>query len=308
MAEPTRGKVAWVFPGQGSQRVGMGRDLVEHDPEIAALFALADATLGFPLSKIIFNGPDEELQQTPVQQPAILLTSVAYLRALQKRDLLPEADFVAGHSLGEYAALVAAGALEFADALRLVRRRGELMQEHGAGAMAAILGMPADQVADVAREAGVEVANYNAPDQTTVSGRADAVERAMTLAKERGAKRAIPLAVSAAFHSSLMAPAAEGMRPLIEHVPMQPARVPLIGNVDARALTDPDALRHELVGQICGAVRWVESVETLSRAGVTTYYEVGPGKVLAGLIGRCAPGAEVIAAERLLAERASSPA
>lgn len=286
----------------------MGRDLTEDDPEIAALFALADATLGFPLSEFIFYGPDEKLQQTPVQQPAILLTSVAFLRALQKRNLLPEADFVAGHSLGEYAALVAAGALDFVDALRLVRRRGELMQEHGAGAMAAILGMPACAVADVARDAGVEVANYNAPDQTTVSGRGDAVERAMALAKERGAKRAIRLAVSGAFHSSLMAPAAEGMRPLIEHVPMKPARVPLIGNVDATAATDPDALRQELIGQICGAVRWVDTVETLGRAGVTTYYEVGPGKVLAGLIARCTPGAEVITAERLLAERAASPA
>lgn len=308
MAEPTRGKVAWVFPGQGSQRVGMGRDLAEDDPEIATLFASADATLGFSLSEIIFNGPDEELQQTPVQQPAILVTSVAYLRALQKGNLLPEADFVAGHSLGEYAALVAAGALDFVDALRLVRRRGELMQEQGDGAMAAILGLSPNQVADVAREAGVEVANYNAPDQTTVSGRADAVERAMALAKERGAKRAILLAVSAAFHSSLMAPAAEGMRPLIEAVPMQPARVPLVGNVDATAIIEPDSLREELIGQICGAVRWVDIVETLRHAGVTTYYEVGPGKVLAGLIGRCVPGAEVITAERLLAERASSPA
>jgi [acyl-carrier-protein] S-malonyltransferase len=286
----------------------MGRDLAEDDPEIAALFALADATLGVPLSEIIFNGPDEELQQTPVQQPAILLTSVAYLRALQKRNHLPEADFVAGHSLGEYAALVAVGALDFVDALRLVRRRGELMQEHGAGAMAAILGLPPDAVADVARDAGVEVANYNAPDQTTVSGRADAVERAMALAKERGAKRAIRLAVSGAFHSSLMAPAAEGMRPLIEDVPMKPARVPLIGNVDATAITEPDALRQELIGQICGAVRWVDTVEILGRAGVTTYYEIGPGQVLAGLIGRCAPDAEVVTAERLLTERASSPA
>ena len=227
----------------------MGRDLAESDPEIAALFTAADATLGFPLSEIIFNGPEEALQQTPVQQPAILLTSIAYLRALQKRDLLPAALFVAGHSLGEYAALVAAGALELDDALRLVRRRGELMQEHGAGAMAAILGMPAADVAAVARDADAEVANFNAPDQTTVSGRPDAVARAMALAKERGAKRAVLLPVSGAFHSSLMAPAADGMKPLIAATTFHPARPPLMAGVDARPLVDPDDLRREMADQ-----------------------------------------------------------
>src|SRR4051794_3615886 len=173
----------------------MGSDLVDADPEIAALFATADATLGFSLSTVIREGPNEALQQTPVQQPAMLLISVAYLRALLKRNLLPPPAFVAGHSLGEYAALVAAGALAFADALRMVRRRGELMQEHGAGAMAAILGLDPNEVASAAREAGAEVANFNAPDQTTVSGSREAVERAMEGAKARGAKRAILLPV-----------------------------------------------------------------------------------------------------------------
>jgi [acyl-carrier-protein] S-malonyltransferase len=303
MAEP--GKVAWVFPGQGSQRVGMGREVANADPEIAVLYASAGAVLGFGLSEIIFAGPDEALQQTPVQQPAILLTSIAFLHALQKRNLLPDADFVAGHSLGEYAALVAVGALELEDALRLVRQRGELMQEHGAGAMAAVLGMAPEDVAAVAREAGAEVANFNAPDQTTISGRADAVERAIALARERGAKRIVPLPVSAAFHSSLMAPVADAMCPAIEAMTFRAGRVPLVANVDASFLIEPQDLRAELVGHICGSVRWVDTVTALDRAGVTTYYEIGPGKVLAGLIGRCAPGATVFSAERLLAEFAS---
>jgi [acyl-carrier-protein] S-malonyltransferase len=296
-----RGKVAWVFPGQGSQRVGMAADLVDADPETAALFEAADATLGFRLSAIIREGPDEALQQTPIQQPAILLVSIAYLEALQKRHLLPAPDFVAGHSLGEYAALVAAGSLSLHDALRLVRRRGELMQEHGRGAMAAILGLDPNEVVNVAREAGAEVANYNAPDQTTVSGSREAVERAMELAKSRGAKRAILLPVSAAFHSSRMEPAAIGMRPLLAAVPMQVAAVPLVGNVEAQPLVEPEDLRRELLEQICGSVRWVDDVEAMRRAGVTSYYEVGPGKVLAGLIARSVPEATVYSAERLLA-------
>ena len=280
----------------------MGRALVEADADLAALYAAADNALGFPLSQIIFAGPDEALQQTPVQQPAMVLTSVAYLRALRKRDLLPEADFVAGHSLGEYTAMVATGSLAVMDALALVRRRGELMQEYGAGAMAAILGMDAEAVTAVARDAGAEVANYNAPDQTTISGHAEAVARAAELAKARGAKRVVPLPVSAAFHSSLMAPVAAQMRPLIEATPFHTSRAPLVADFDARLLSDPAELRQELVDQICGSVRWVDVVERLSQEGVTTFYEIGPGKVLAGLVSRCAPGATVVTAERALDE------
>ena len=293
-------RVAWVFPGQGSQRVGMGQNLADADPEVAALFEQADAALGFSLSDIIFNGPDEALQQTPVQQPAILLTSIAYLFALKKRGLLPDADYVAGHSLGEYSALVAAGALSLEDGLHLVRRRGELMQQHGAGAMAAILGMEPTAVAHVARDAGVDVANFNAPDQTTVSGTAEAVEKAMELAKERGAKRAILLPVSAAFHSSLMKGAEEGMRPYLMAVPMVSPEAPLVANVDAAVLVDTDDIRAELINQICGSVRWVDVVKTLSGEGVTRYIEIGPGKVLAGLLARSAPGSNVETAEKLL--------
>lgn len=297
----TDGRVAWVFPGQGSQRVGMGRDLAEADPEIAALFSRADALLGFDLSRVIFDGPEDELQQTPVQQPAILVTCIAYYAALQKRGALLTASYVAGHSLGEYAALVAAGALRFDDAVRLVRRRGELMQEHGAGAMAAILGMMPEDVLAIARDAGVEVANYNAPDQTTISGRREQIATAMELAKSRGAKRAILLPVSAAFHSSLMQPAEAGMRPLLAETDFAIAHMPLVGNVDAVPLSEPDDLRGELVAHICSSVRWVDTIDSLRERGVTTYYEIGPGKVLAGLIARCDPAATVISGEKLLA-------
>jgi [acyl-carrier-protein] S-malonyltransferase len=184
----------------------------------------------------------------------------------------------------------------------LVRRRGELMQEHGAGAMAAILGLAAEDVATIARDAGVEVANFNTPVQTTVSGRIVAVERAIALAKERGAKRALLLPVSGAFHSTLMAPVAEAMRPLIDGTQVHTGQVPLVADLDARFLRDPADLRDELVDQICGSVRWVDVVEALTGAGVTTFYEIGPGQVLAGLIGRCAPGATVCTAERMVAD------
>jgi [acyl-carrier-protein] S-malonyltransferase len=280
----------------------MGRELAQLDPEIATLYAAADDMLGFPLSEIIFDGPEAALQETPVQQPAILLTSIAYLRVLRNRGLLPDADYVAGHSLGEYSAMVAAGSLDFADALRLVRRRGELMQEHGAGAMTAILGLAPGDVAAIARDAGAEVANFNTPVQTAVSGRRAAVERAIALAKERGAKRAVLLPVSGAFHSTLMAPMADAMRPLIDGTAVRAGRVPLVADVDARFLSDPSDLRDELVDQICGSVRWVDVVGALVGAGVTTFYEVGPGQVLAGLIARCAPEATVITAERMVAD------
>ena len=221
-------KVAWVFPGQGSQKVGMAQALAAADPATAQFLRQVDDALGYDLSEVIARGPDDALQQTPNQQPAVVAVSVAYLWALDEQRLLPQPDFVAGHSLGEYSALVAAGALGALDAVRLVRRRGELMQAHGAGAMAAVLGMPPAAVAEVAAEAGAEVANFNAPDQTTVSGTEAAVERAMALAKERGAKRAVRLPVSGAFHSSLMAPVVEGMRGPLAATTIRPATVPLV--------------------------------------------------------------------------------
>jgi [acyl-carrier-protein] S-malonyltransferase len=302
MNDGSAGTVAWVFPGQGSQYVGMGLSLARHQPAAATVFDGADETLGFPLSELIFHGPDEELQQTANQQPAIVATSAAYLVALRDRGLLPEPAAVAGHSLGEYSALVAVDSLDLNDALTLVRRRGELMQQHGAGAMAAIIGLEPDAVADLAAEAGAEVANFNAPGQTTVSGRRETVATAMALAKERGARRVVQLPVSAAFHSSLMEPVVDGLRQLIEETAFREATVPLVTNVDATPIQHPDDLRRELLDQICASVRWIDVVERLHRDGVHTFIEVGPGKVLSGLIGRIARGAQTVAAEDLLTQ------
>jgi [acyl-carrier-protein] S-malonyltransferase len=302
MSDGGAGTVAWVFPGQGSQYVGMGLSLARQQPGAATVFDGADEMLGFPLSELIFHGPDEELQQTENQQPAIVATSAAYLVALRDRGLLPEPAAVAGHSLGEYSALVAVDSLDLNDALTLVRRRGDLMQQHGAGAMAAIIGLEPDAVADLAAEAGAEVANFNAPGQTTVSGRRETVATAMALAKERGARRVVQLPVSAAFHSSLMEPVVDGLRQLIEETAFREATVPLVTNVDATPIQHPDDLRRELLDQICASVRWIDVVERLHRDGVHTFIEVGPGKVLSGLIGRIARGAQTVAAEDLLTQ------
>ena len=305
MSDAENGTVAWVFPGQGSQYVGMGLGLARNQAAAATVFDGADETLGFALSELIFHGPDEELQQTANQQPAIVATSAAYLVALRDRGLLPEPAAVAGHSLGEYSALVAVDALDLNDALTLVRKRGELMQQHGAGAMAAIIGLDPDAVADIAATAGAEVANFNAPGQTTVSGRTESVEQAMALAKERGARRAVRLPVSAAFHSSLMKPVVEGLRPLIEETAFREATVPLVTNVTATPIQHPDDLRRELLDQVCASVRWIDVIERMTADGVRSFIEVGPGKVLAGLIGRITCEARVEVADNLIAQDAS---
>jgi [acyl-carrier-protein] S-malonyltransferase len=296
-ATPTAG---WVFPGQGSQAVGMGRALAEADPAAAALFRAADETLGWPLSQAIFAGPAEQLQQTDVQQPAIVVTSVAYWQALERRGQLPAPACVAGHSLGQYSALVATGALALPDALRLVAERGRLMQRHGEGAMAAVLNLEAAAVAALAAEAGVEVANVNAPGQVTISGRRAAVEAAMALAQARGARRVVLLPVSAAFHSSLMQPVVDGLRPLVEAVPLAAPRAPVISNVDARALTTPAELRRELLDHICAPVQWVATIEAMLAAGVGEIVEIGPGRVLSGLVRRISRAVVLRDAEALL--------
>ena len=287
--------VAFVFPGQGSQKVGMGREWAERSATARRTFEEADQALGESLSKLIWEGPEEELGLTANTQPAILTCSVAVYRALEEEGRLPEPVAVAGHSLGEYTALVAAGALDFAEAVTLVRRRGELMQRAvppGVGAMAAILAMDADDVAAVVDEVSaaadegevVTVANYNANGQTVIAGHKAPVGRACELAVERGARKATVLDVSAPFHSPLMAPAREGMTPLLAAADLSAPRVPVVTNVDARPTSEPDRLRDALVRQIDGTVRWVESVQHMERdMGVGLFLEIGPGAVLTGM-------------------------
>jgi [acyl-carrier-protein] S-malonyltransferase len=292
----TSKKIAFVFPGQGSQKVGMGRVWAEASPEARQTFQEADEALGFPLSKLCWEGPEEELSLTANTQPALVAAAIAVYRALGALapELVPVA--VAGHSLGEYSALVAAGALGFADALRLVRRRGELMQEAvpvGQGAMAAIIGMDAEAIAAIAAEVAAAgegdqsvcaVANYNGPSQTVIAGSKGAVDRAVVLAKERGARKATLLAVSAPFHSPLMRPAREGMAPLLAATEFRDPRVPVVTNVDAAPVASGDAARDALVRQIDSPVRWVESILWMEEElGVEAFVEVGPGNVLSGL-------------------------
>jgi [acyl-carrier-protein] S-malonyltransferase len=291
------GKLAFLFPGQGSQKVGMGKPWADAFPAAAAVFVEADHVLGFPLSRLCWEGPAEELQLTANQQPAILATSVAVLRVLEQHEVCP--DLVAGHSLGEYSALVAARVLDLPDALRLVRRRGELMQEAvpvGEGAMAAVLGMPAAEVAAVLPEAAAPgevcaVANLNSPEQTVIAGHRAAVERAVSLLQSRGAKRAMLLPVSAPFHSPLMAPAREGLAPLLAATTFRDPTVPVVTNVDARPVRSGDAAREALVRQVDSPVRWVESVSWMAgEGGAGRFLEVGPGSVLCGLVKRIVAG------------------
>ncbi len=291
------GAVAFVFPGQGSQKVGMGKAWADAFPESRAAFDEADSVLP-GLTELCWEGPAEDLQLTANTQPAILATSVAIYRAVSTRLAVPV--LVAGHSLGEYSALVASGALAFGDALRLVRRRGELMQEAvpvGEGAMAAILGLDSATVEALAAEASdgdhhCSVANYNEPRQTVVAGHRQAVERAAELAKERGARRALILPVSAPFHSPLMEPARIGLAPLLEETRFEELQMPVVSNVDARPLTAGQEARTALVRQVDSPVRWVESVEWMAGdGGVGTFVEVGPGAVLSGLIRRITPDA-----------------
>jgi [acyl-carrier-protein] S-malonyltransferase len=283
------GKVAFVFPGQASQYPGMGKELAEKYPAAKSAFEEADQALGFSISKLCFQGSEEDLKLTANTQPAILTLSVAVYRVLAERGLAP--DFVAGHSLGEYSALVAAGALKFADAVQLVRKRGTYMQDAvpaGVGAMAAIMGLSHAVVADVCKRAAAgEVcapANLSSPDQTVISGHAGAVKRAVELASQAGAKRAVILPVSAPFHSALMLPMQQRLEKDLRETEFSDLQVPLVTNVDADTTTSGSEAREALIRQVSMPVRWEESVRLLIDEGVNTFVEVGPGRVLTGLL------------------------
>lgn len=282
-------KIAFVFPGQGSQYVGMGKDLYAAYPIARKIFKLADQRLGMTLSKLCFEGPEEELRLTVNTQPAILTVSVAILKIAEAMGL--KADYAAGHSLGEFSALVAARALNFEDAVRLVRQRGIIMQEAvppGEGTMAAMIGLEADRAEALCHEASaagtVELANYNCPGQLVIAGTTGAIHRAVELAKDYGAKRAVLLAVSGPFHSSLLHPASLRLREALDSITIRAARIPVVANYTAEPETAPEEIRENLIKQVSGAVRWQQSVEKLAALGVTTFVEIGPGKVLTGLI------------------------
>lgn len=293
-------KFAYVFPGQGSQWVGMGQDLYVGSAEARAVFEEADSILGFALSKLCFEGPEDVLRQTVNAQPAIMTVSIAYLRTSPQLQDRPQPSFVAGHSLGEYTALVCAGALSFADALRLARERGRLMQEAGdrtSGGMLAVIGLDEAAVLSVCQDTGMEIANINCPGQIAISGPTEALDKAAQMAREKGAQRVVPLPVSGAFHSRLMQPAADGMARAVSSLRFQDTVIPIVANTTAEPMTNGDALKAELLNQLCHSVLWQKSVERMLKEGTLEFVEVGPGQVLTGLIKRITRDARAVSTE-----------
>ncbi len=284
-------KVAYVFPGQGSQEIGMGLDLYEKFSSARAVFDKADKVLGFPLSKLLFEGPEDELKLTVNAQPALVTMSIACLEAAKEAapDKLPPAFFAAGHSLGEYSALAAAEVFDFKTAVYFAGERGRLMYEAGQarpGSMAAIIGLSVEALADICKDAGTYIANYNCPGQLVISGEAEKVKQASALAKTSGAKLAVPLQVSGAFHSPLMEPAVEGLSKVIDLKTIHTPAIPVIGNTKAQVLDCAEAVKSELLEQLCHSVQWQQTIEYLIGQGVDTFIEFGPGEVLKGLIKR----------------------
>ena len=289
-------KIAFLFPGQGSQSVGMGAQFADASPAAAAVWRKADEAVGFPLSRLCFDGPADELALTANTQPAILTASVATAAVLKERGISP--DLCAGHSLGEYSALVVSGALDFADAVRLVRKRGEFMQEAvpvGTGAMAALMGLDVEAAEKACAEAAqgevVNVANINSPGQIVIAGHKAAVERAVNAAARLGGRKSVLLPVSAPFHSALMKPAADRLAAELERVTARAPRVPVVRNADAGLTTTADDVKPFLIRQVASPVRWTECLQTLAREGATVWLEVGPGRVLSGLLKRTIDGA-----------------
>lgn len=294
-------QLAFVFPGQGSQAPGMGKDVAEASPAARHVFEEIDEALGFSISHLCFEGPEDALRLTSNTQPAILATSVAILAAIRERYPELEPDIVAGHSLGEYSAIVCAGGLKAAAAAKIVRARGQFMQEAvpvGMGAMAAILGPDIDEIASICSEAAqgqvCSPANINAPGQIVIAGHTEAVARALDIARARGVRKSLMLPVSAPFHCALMKPAEVRLRPVLDSAPFHPLYVPLITNVDASPVGTDHAVRNALIRQVVSPVRWTESIQTMIAMGVKKFVEVGPGAVLAGLVKRIDKSVEVV--------------